>query len=317
MTAETDERPVVVMTESGDVDPGAGVALLEQNGFEVVVLTGALPLSSGSARSGGGWRNAVAAIIGLAPFGAAEMDRLPALRLIATTSTGVDMVDERAAAERGIEVVGLGGVATREVATHTLALILTSLRELQAGVDVVRGGGWTSELTVTPPDVGRLVLGLVGFGRIARETARLARPLFERIVATDPFVTESENGVELMAFDTLLDVADVVSLHLPATADTRRLIGERAMARLRPGALLVNASRAEIVDSAAVLDALESGRVSRYAADVLDGEPPAADDPLRSHPRAIVTPHMGFLSTSSLQRYELDPARTIIERLAR
>ncbi|RWZ68153.1 C-terminal binding protein [Labedella populi] len=317
MTAAADDRPVVVITESGGVDPGGGGALLEENGFEVVVLAGTLPIGEVSGPSSERRRAAVAAIIGLAPFGANEMDQLPDLRIIATTSTGVDMVDARAAADRGIEVVGLGGVATKEVATHALALILASLREVQAGMDVVRGGGWTSELTVTPPDIGRLVLGLVGFGRIARETARIARPLFGRIVATDPFVTESEHGVELVEFDDLLDSADVVSLHVPATADSRGLIARDALARLRPGALLVNASRAEIVDSAAVLDALESGRLSRYAADVLDGEPPAADDPLRSHPRTIVTPHMGFLSTSSLERYELDPAGAIIERFAR
>ena len=304
-------RPVVVITEVGDLDPRPGIDLLESNGFDVVVLTEGMsaPLPARAAE-------AIAAIVGFAPCGAAELDLFPSLQLVCTTSTGVDMVDVAAAAERGATVVGLGGVSTHEVALHALTLMLAALREVPAGRRVVRDGGWTIDLDVTPRPVGELVLGLVGFGRIARETARIARPLFARILATDPFVTEPEHGVELVDLAALLAECDVVSLHLPADDETRGLFSTDRIATMRDGALLVNVSRGELVDSAAVLAALGSGKLSGYAADVLDSEPPAVDDALRDHPRAIITPHMAFLSTASLSRYELNPARAIVERLS-
>lgn len=309
-------RPVVVFTEADDVDPGAGAALLESHGFDVVVLRGRIPAASSDGPLSDRAADAVAAIVGLSPIGAAELDRLPALRVLCTTSTGVDMIDLAAADERGVEVVGLGGVATAEVAVHALTLMLAALRDLPAGRSVVASGGWTSDLAVTPPEIGALTLGLIGFGRIGREIARIARPLFGRILAVDPLSTEPEHGVELVSLDELVASSDVVSLHLPATDDNRGLVSADLLAAMRPGSLLVNVSRGELVDEASVLDALDSGRLGAFAADVLDGEPPAADSPLRDHPRAIVTPHMAFLSTASLVRYELDPARAVIARFA-
>lgn len=313
--AGTGQRPVVVYTEVTDVDPAGGAALLEAAGYEVVVLPLGLPADASAlpARAA----EAVAAIVGFAPFGAAELDLFPRLRVVCTTSTGTDMVDTGEAARRGVEVLGLPGVATSEVAMHALTLMLAVLRELPAARAVVAAGGWAEDLTVTPRDIGAATLGLVGFGRIARETARLARPVFARILATDPYVTETEHGVELVGLDALLASADVVSLHLPSTDESRGLMSAERLARLRPGAVLVNVSRGDLVDSEAVTAALDAGTLSAFAADVLDGEPPAVDDPLRRHPRALVTPHVAFLSTASRTRYELEPARRVIAHLAR
>ena len=152
--------PVVVITEVGDLDPRPGIAILEQNGFEVVVLEHGLPADAAAlpARAA----DAVAAIVGFAPFGPNELALFPSLQLVCTTSTGVDMVDLVAAGERNVAVVGLGGVATQEVAVHALALILAALRELPAGRAVVTRGGWAIDLDVVPRPVGELVLGLVG-----------------------------------------------------------------------------------------------------------------------------------------------------------
>jgi len=313
--SEIQSRPVVVITEVGDLDTLPGIELLDSNGFEVIVFEEGLPLDAATRGLPGRSAEAVAAIVGFAPIGGPELDLFPALELVCTTSTGVDMVDLIAADERGVSVVGLGGVATEEVALHALALILAALREIPAGRRVVRSGGWTVDLDVAPRPIGELVLGLVGFGRIGRETARMARPLFARILASDPFAAEPAEGVELVSLDRLLGESDVVSLHLPADPESRGLFSEERIAAMRPGALLVNVSRGELVDSTAVLAALDSGKLSGYAADVLDTEPPVADHPLRDHPKAIVTPHMGFLSTASLERYELDPARAIVARL--
>lgn len=310
--SESSRRPVVVVTEVGDLNPRSAAEFLEANGFEVIVFD-QFPHGEVSGRAA----EAVAAIVGFTPIGPAELGLFPALRLVCTTSTGVDMVDLDAAKERGISVVGLGGVATEEVAVHAVALMLAALREIPAGRAVVRQGGWTVDLDVTPRPIGELVLGIVGFGRIGQETARMTRPLFARVLASDPIVTTTSPGVELVPLDRLLRDSDVVTLHLPADATSKGLFSARRIATMRAGAVLVNVSRGELVDSDAVLAALDSGHLAAYATDVLDAEPPAADHPLRDHPKTIVTPHMAFLSTASLERYELNPARTIVDRLAR
>lgn len=316
MTADRRTRPVVVITEVTDLDPRAGSELLERHGFDVVTLPGeGLRAGTTAEQLPPRADEAIAAIIGFAPFGAPELALFPALRLISTTSTGTEMVDAEAAAERGVDVIGLGGVATAEVAVHALALILSALRELPQAHRVVSAGLWTSEFAATPPEIGAMTLGLVGFGRIARETARIAGPLFARIIATDPYPTEPSAGVELVGLDELLAQSDVISLHLPATDQSRRMFSEQRIAAMRPGAVLVNVSRGELVDGAAVLAALDSGALRSYAADVLDNEPPAVDDPLRTHPRAIITPHIGFLSVASRVRYERGPAETIVAHL--
>jgi len=308
--------PVVVITEVGDLDPRPAVRILEDGGFEVVVCTDGLPdPSRGSVSLPARAADAVAAIIGFSPFGADQLALFPDLRLVCTTSTGLDMVDQDAARARGVDVVGLGGVATREVATHALALILAAVRELPVGVRIVRGGGWAVDVPVVPRPIETLTLGLVGFGRIGRELARIARPLFGRVLAFDPAAVEEEHGAQLVDLDSLLTQSDVVSLHLPADDTTRGMFSGARLASLRPGALLVNVSRGELVDDDAVLAALDAGALSGYAADVLDAEPPADDHPLRRHPRAHITPHMAYLSAASLARYEQNPALAIVDRL--
>jgi len=311
----TAPAPVVVITEVGDLDPQPGIRILEAGGFEVVVCRDGLPgdPSSLPARA----VDAVAAVIGFSPFGADQLTLLPNLRLVCTTSTGLDMVDLDAARARGVEVVGLGDVATREVATHAFALILAAMRELPVATRLVQQGGWAVDLPVVPLPLETATLGLVGFGRIGRELARLARPLFARILAYDAAPVNAEHGATMVDLDTLLARSDVVSLHLPADDTTRGTFSAARIADLRPGALLVNVSRGELVDDAAVLAALDSGALSGYVADVLDAEPPAAAHPLRRHPRAIITPHMAYLSSASIARYEQNPALTIVDRLGR
>ncbi|WP_308797870.1 C-terminal binding protein [Agromyces silvae] len=304
----TAARPLVIFTDRADLDPVPAIDLLEANGFDSAVLDLANdPLVPEDAR------RAVAAIVGYARIGDAVLQQLPDLRVLCTSSVGTDMVDEAAAARHGVEVVGLAGASTREVATHTLALALAAVRELPAATAVARDGGWTTHFDRIPRATEDLVFGLLGFGRIAQATAELARPVFGRIIAHDPF--QSAPGAEHVGFDDLLARADVLSLHVPLTEANRGIVSADAIGRLPAGSVIVNTSRGELVDDAAVLAALESGRVSAYAADVLAGEPPQAADPLRRHPRAIVTPHIAFLSDRSLERYLLSPARTILDRL--
>nr|WP_272926138.1 C-terminal binding protein [Streptomyces sp. SID8379] len=256
--------------------------------------------------------DADALIVGYARVDAALLDRLPKVRMLATMSAGHDMIDTAEAARRGLWVANLPNSATEDVAVHALAQALALVRRLPQADAVVRGGGWNTDFTEVPRRASELTLGLVGFGRIARTLARIAAPVFGRVVAYDPHATDWPEGVERADLDTLIAEADVLSLHTPSTPRTRGMVNGPLLARMRPGSLLVNVSRGDLVDPDAVLDALDSGRLAGAALDVFPTEPPAADDRLRSHPRLLLSPHSAFLSDASLRAYVTEPARNVI-----
>lgn len=301
-------RPLVILTDGTDLDSRPARRILETAGFDVC----ALDLDNGRVPERA--RRAVGAVVGWTRMDDWMLGQLPALRVIATTSTGVDMIDLDAAARHGVDVVPLAGAATREVATHALALMLAVLRGIPQGVEVVSDGGWTEDSAFIPRALEDLTLGLLGYGRIARDLARLASPLFGSIIAFDPYASVQEPA-EAVEIEELWRRSDVMSLHVPLSNDTRRIASAARIALLPVGAILLNVSRAPLVDEEAVLSALESGRLAAYAADVLDGEPPVVEHPLRRHPRALMTPHVAYRSDRSLARYQGDPARNVIAGL--
>ncbi|MEV5604400.1 C-terminal binding protein [Streptomyces sp. NPDC052299] len=300
-------RPVAVITDTGELDPSPGVELLTEAGFEVRVAGGTAPDAIAAAA-----HDAVALVVGYARVDGALLDRLPHVRMLATMSAGYDMIDTAEAARRGLWVANLPDSATEDVAVHALAQILALARRLPQADAVVRAGGWSTDLAEVPRRLSEMTLGLVGLGRIARVLARLAAPLFGRIVAHDPHASDWPEGVERLDLDTLAQTADALSLHVPSTPQTRGMVDAGLLARMRPGAVLVNVSRGDLIDPGAVLDALDSGRLSGAALDVFPVEPPAADDRLRSHPRLLVSPHSAFLSDASLRAYVTEPAANVI-----
>ncbi|WP_053387603.1 C-terminal binding protein [Leucobacter japonicus] len=308
-------RPLVVFTDTTDLDPEPGRALLERAGAATMLLD--LPAAPGMTREfPAGAEAAVALVVGYARIDAEVLDHLPQVRCIATMSAGVDMVDLEAARDRGIWVVNLVDAATEEVAAHALSLMLALERGLRESWAVTAAGGWTEDVAAVPRRLSGLTLGLFGYGRIARRLAEIAAPTFGAVIAHDPFVAEGDGLVELVDRESLLARADVLSLHLPLAPETEGAIGADAFAAMRPGASLINVSRGELVDSAALRAALDAGTLRGAALDVLDGEPPVADHPLRDDPRVLVTPHVAFLSDGSLEHYTLDPARAIVEWLS-
>lgn len=300
-------RPVAVITDTGELDPSPGVELLTEAGFEVRVAGSTAPEAIAAAA-----HDAVALVVGYARVDGALLDRLPHVRMLATMSAGYDMIDTAEAARRGLWVANLPDSATEDVAVHALAQILALARRLPQADAVVRAGGWSTDLAEVPRRLSEMTLGLVGLGRIARVLARLAAPLFGRIVAHDPHASDWPDGVERLDLDTLAGTADALSLHVPSTPRTRGMVDAGLLARMRPGAVLVNVSRGDLIDPGAVLDALDSGRLSGAALDVFPVEPPAADDRLRSHPRMLVSPHSAFLSDASLRAYVTEPAANVI-----
>lgn len=307
-------RPLVLFTDQTDLDPVPGRTLLEDAGCDTILAD--LPTdASGDQVLPEGAERAVALVVGYAGIDNALLDRLPDVGFIATMSAGFDMIDRAEAERRGIWIVNLVDAATEEVAAHALTLTLALERHLRESLAVTAAGGWTDDVPFVPRRLSTLTLGLFGFGRIARRFAEIAAPVFGEVIAYDPFVTEAPAGVRLIDREELIAGADVLSLHLPLAPETVGTIDDSAFAAMRPGASLVNVSRGELVDRGALERALDSGRLRGAALDVLVGEPPAADDPLRTDPRVLVTPHVAFLSEGSLEHYVLDPAANVLQWL--
>ncbi|KZE89861.1 NAD(P)-dependent oxidoreductase [Microbacterium sp. TNHR37B] len=302
------DAPIAVITDVTDLDVGPARRILEDAGFEVHVLAlDADPTIPDAARG------AVIALAGYAFLGGEFFDALPALRYIGTASAGIDMVDAAEAAARGVVVQPLVGVATEEVAAHALALLLAVERGVLPAAAAVSAGAWSEAYEAVPRRLSERTLGLFGLGRIGGRLAQLARPLFARVIAHDPYLTAAPAGVdELVDAAALLAASDVLSLHVPLTAETAGVIGASELAALPEGASVVNVSRGELIDSAALIAALDAGSLRGAAVDVLDAEPPAADHPMRTHPRVIVTPHIAYLSERSLEGYEQQPARSAV-----
>jgi D-3-phosphoglycerate dehydrogenase len=235
---------------------------------------------------------------------AAVLDAADRCLTVARYGVGVDNIDVGHATELGILVSNVPEFCTEEVADHTLALTLATLRNLLPATDATRGGGWTPEPANPSRRLRGLVFGIIGFGATGRAVAERAAAFgFEvvvssRALAADPAaVPPSVNRV--VDRERLLSLADVVSLHVPLNAETRHLVGARELGMMKDGALLINVGRGGLVDTEALRPELERGRL-RVALDVTDPEPLPVDNWLRTSPAAIITPHVAFASDGSL-----------------
>ncbi len=247
-----------------------------------------------------GAREAQVVLLGDSPFTRDVFASLPDLELVSTVTVGVDQVDLEAAREHGVWVANTPGAVTEEVAATALAMALSLVRHLPFLDRHVREGGWDAFSTGPRRRPSTLTLGIVGLGRTGRRLAEIARPVFGRIVGSDPLPIEPlPAGIELVSFDQILEQADVISLHVPAERGAAALVDTDVLERCKAGAYLVNVSRGALVDTAALLAALDSGHLAGAGLDVVAGEPPAADAAIRTHPRVIVTPHAAFYSAES------------------
>jgi D-3-phosphoglycerate dehydrogenase len=228
---------------------------------------------------------------------------LPRLKIIAKYGIGLDKIDVAFATERKIPVTYTPGVNHTTVAEHAFGLLLTLVKDLYFHIAETRAGRWTRH---TGHEIAGKTLGIVGLGRIGKEMAIRAKAFGMTSVGYDTFWDAdfaARHGVRrLAAPDELFAVSDVVSLHTNLTQETREMINAASLERFKPGALLINCGRGELVVTADLVAALQSGRLGGYGADVLDAEPPPPDHPLLLAPRCIVTPHIGSRTYESVER---------------
>jgi D-3-phosphoglycerate dehydrogenase len=244
-------------------------------------------------------RDAPAVIGQAAPFTERVLAALPHLRILSVPGIGVDMIDLEAARSHGVWVANVPDGNITEVACHALAMMLSLVRHLPQYDAAVRAGIWRYEGTGPLARPAKMTLGVAGLGRIGRLTAAYAAPVFGRIIGYDPHLPDAAwpDGVarerDLAA---LCAASDVVTIHLPLTAETRALVDRDLLAAMKPGSYLVNVSRGAIVEIPALLAALDSGQLAGAALDVLPQEPPAAGDPVLKHPKVLLSPHAAFYS---------------------
>jgi glyoxylate reductase len=223
----------------------------------------------------------------------AVLDLLPALRLVANFGVGYDQVDVAACRARGVEVTNTPGVVDAATADLAFALLLAARRRLVEGDGYIRGGRWDTSWA-QPPFLGRQVsgsaLGIIGLGRIGRAMARRAQG-FDMRVLYHQRTRVDEPGLEYLALDDLMRECDVVSIHAPFTPETRGLVSRARLALMRDGTTLVNTARGGLVDEAALVDELVSGRIGA-GLDVFVHEP-AVPEALWALPNVVLTPHLG------------------------
>jgi phosphoglycerate dehydrogenase-like enzyme len=212
------------------------------------------------------------------------------LRLVARLGVGVDNVDVEACTRQGVLVTITPDAVRRPMASGAMAFLLALAHRLPEKDREVRSGGWGRFDHVGIGLEGR-TLGIVGLGNVGRELARLAAPFLLRIVAADPYVESGPEGVELLALEELLRIADVVVVACPLTPATHHLLDARRLALMRPGSFLINIARGPIVDQAALVEALRERHLAGAGLDVFEQEPIAPDDPLLALENVILAPH--------------------------
>jgi phosphoglycerate dehydrogenase-like enzyme len=249
----------------------------------------------------------------LAPVTAAVMDLAPRLKLVQKIGVGVDAIDRRHAAGRGIAVCNMPGTNTAAVAEMTLSLIFSCLRRLaRLSQETKSGNGWavSSAIGDAVGELGGRTVGLVGHGAVARRLIPVLQALGASPVVHSRTPT---NEARSLSLDDLLMQSDIVSLHLPATAETHGIVDRRRIGLMKPGAVLINTARGNLVDEAALTEALSNGRLSAAGLDVFAQEPPPPDNPLLKLPNVVVTPHVAWLTLETLAR-SLD---VVVENAAR
>jgi D-3-phosphoglycerate dehydrogenase len=240
----------------------------------------------------------------------------PRLKVVGRAGVGVDNIDLAAARARGVIVVNAPMASTIAVAEHTLALMLALAKSVPQADASVRAGEWRKS-TFQGIELDGKTLGLIGVGRIGAALAERAAGLGMRVIAYDPYLRDheiSDRHAQPSSLGDLLAQSDFISLHVPLTADTRGLLGAHELAAVKPGARVVCTARGGLIDEAALLQALNDGRLAGAALDVFENEPPGITA-LTTHPKVICTPHIAAQTVEAQRRASIDIAAEVLAAL--
>lgn len=243
------------------------------------------------------------------------IERAAKLRLICRAGVGLDNIDVEAAQKKGVKVLNTPGASAVSVAELTLGLMLSAARHIAKGTMDLKNGLWTKKELEGVELFGK-TLGIIGLGTIGKEVAKRALAFGMNVVAYDPYVKHFE-GVKLTSLDELYAVSDFITLHVPLTSETKHLINAEAIAKMKNGVIIVNASRGGVIDEAALYDALVSRKVYAAALDVFEVEPPT--DELRKKllqlPYVVATPHIGASTVEAQARVAKELLQRLFEEL--
>ena len=285
-------------------------ALLEPAGHEIVV--GQCKTEDDVIANARGCR---AILLQYAPITSRVVNALPDLGIVSRIGAGYDTVDTDACEKAGVWVANSPDYGVAEVATHALALALSSIRNVVAYHRDIGNGTWHFMSSGALSRPSQMTLGIVGLGRIGKRMAHVSRNAFKRVVAYDPYLIDGDFPAYVERAKSLEELAaqsDVVSVHTPLTAETRGMIDAAFFGAMKRGAYFVNTARGAVVNIADLARALEAGVLRGAGLDVLPDEPVARDSPLVGHPRVILTPHAAFYSVESEKELRRKAAQNII-----
>lgn len=297
--------------------PEAGapaLRLLRDKGYDIRLnTTGKVLDEAGMAEI---CRGAEGLIVGIDPVTAAVMDANPQLKAISKYGAGLDNIDLKAAAERGIQVMSAGSANALSVAELAIGLFFSLARSIPFSSASTKSGGWARKKGT---ELFGKTVGVIGLGNIGREVARIARGIGMTALAYDPYVKPDNPavaalGIRLAPLDEVLPASDFVTLHLPLTEETRLIMNERTLRLMKPTAYLVNTSRGELVDEQALCEALTAGAIAGAAEDVFSKEPPG-DCPILKLDNFILTPHIGMFTEEAVLRTALTAAENAMKML--
>jgi D-3-phosphoglycerate dehydrogenase len=300
---------ILVSTSSFNVRDNAALAALRDAGCEIVTNPHGRRLTEDEAVAllqG----DVIGMVAGTEPLTRRVLEAAPALKVISRCGIGLDNVDLQAATERGIDVYNTPDAPSAAVAELALGLMLGVLRKIAEADRNIRAGKWRPLMGGL---LGQRTVGVIGYGRIGRRVAGLVRAFGARVLAHDARKLPPETGVDFCGLDELLAAADVITLHLPSGPDTLHFIGRARIAKIKPGAVLVNTSRGDLVDEAALCEALAAGRLGGAGLDTFEREPYSG--PLCQLPQVVLTAHMGSYAEEARSVMEEEAARNLLDGL--
>lgn len=244
----------------------------------------------------------------------ALINACPHLQVIARCGVGLDNVNVEVATQKGIKVVNAPGSNADTVAEHALGLMLMLQRHLYISVEAVKQNDWNFRNRYQGDEIRGKTLGILGLGNIGSKVAHLAAAFGMNIIYWD---VQPKNGVPYTyhSLEDLLGKADIISLHLPLVPATKQLLNANLLHKMKANSLIINTSRGEVIDQIALLEALEQNKIGGFAADVLEQEPPAANDPLLQQPNVLITPHSASLTARTYNEMCVITAQNTIDLL--